>query len=368
VKRTLIVIGLVTAVLLLLLFAWHIVDILVLLFAGILLSVFLTSLSGWLRQHVPLSHSQSLAIITLLLLILLVAVGWLAAPNLVAQSEELGSNLLDSIDSLQSTLADQSWAQPILSRLPSAEELGTSSGSFFDQMTSLFSRTFSMFTNIVVILFLGFYLAFEPDLYANGFIKLVPRSFRHRTGEILDEVAYTLRWWLVGRLISMFLVGVLSMLGLFILGVPLAFILGVLTGLLAFVPIIGPALALIPPMLIAFANNPAQALYVFILYMGIQVVETYFITPLIQRKTVSLPPVLLILSQVIFGISFNFIGIAIAAPVAAMVMTLTKMIYVKDILGDPDIELLKGEPDAHFEASKPASGGTQAEQYRTRQL
>jgi predicted PurR-regulated permease PerM len=357
IQRTLIVIGLVTAVTLLLFFAWKIADILVLLFAGILLGVFLTSLSGWIRQHTPLSHRQALGITTLLLIGLLVAVGWFAAPNLVAQSEQLSSNLVESIDSVQSTLADQSWAQPILNRLPSAEEIGTSSGSFFNQISNLFSRTFNMFTNIVVILFLGFYLAFEPDVYANGFIKLVPMSYRHRAGEVLDEVAYTLRWWLAGRLASMLIVGVLSMVGLFLLGIPLAFILGVLTGLLAFIPIIGPALALIPPVLIAFTNSPTQALYVVLLYMGIQIIESYFITPLIQRKTVSLPPVLLIISQVIFGVYFNLMGTAIAAPVAAMLMTLTKMLYVKDVLGDGNIKLLKEKPEAHFKEAQTVAEG-----------
>ncbi|MAT99684.1 MAG: hypothetical protein CL608_21290 [Anaerolineaceae bacterium] len=352
IQRTLIVVGLITAVTLLLLFAWQIADILVLLFAGILLGVFLTSLSGWLRQRTPLSHRQSLVATILFLLILLIAVGMFAAPNLVEQSEQLGSNLVESVNSLQTTLAGQSWAQPILERLPSAEELRASSGNLFSQISGLFSRTFSMFTNIIVILFVGFYLAFEPDLYANGLIKLVPKRYRHRAGEALDEVTYTLRWWLAGRFASMFIVGVLSVLGLFLLGIPLAFILGVITGLLAFVPIIGPVLALIPPVLIAFTNSPTLALYVFLLYMGIQVVESYFITPLIQRKTVSLPPALLIISQMIFGVFFNFIGVAIAAPVAAATLTLTKMLYVKDVLGDNEIELLKAAPQAHFAASK----------------
>ncbi len=367
-KRTLIVIGLVTAVTLLVLFAWHIVDILVLLFAGILFSVFLTSVSGWIRQHTPLSHRQSLAVTTLVLLLLVVAVGWFAVPNLVDQSEKLGSNLQDSIGSLQSTLADQAWAQPLLNRLPSTEEFSSLSSNFFSQLSTFFSRTFSMFTNIVVILFLGFYLAVEPDLYANGLIRLFPLGHRRRAGEVLDEVAYTLRWWLIGTLASMFVIGLLSVIGLTVLGVPLAFILGVLTGLLTFVPIIGPALALIPPLLIAFTNSPTQALYVLLLYLGIQIIESYFITPLIQRKTVSLPPALLIMSQVIFGVSFNFIGIAIAAPMAAMVMTLVKMLYVQDTLGDTEVKLLKEEPEAHFEASATAPDGAHAEQYGARQM
>ncbi len=367
VKHTLIVIGLVTAVTLLLILAWQIIDVFVLLFAGILLGVLLTSLSGWVREHTPLSHRQALAVITLLLVVLLVAVGSFAVPNLVTQSEQLGRNLQESINDLQTTLEGQSWAQPILNLLPDPEQLSNSSGAIFSQISSLFSRTFNMFTNLVVILFVGFYLAFEPDLYANGVIKLVPKGQRQRAGELLDEIAYTLRWWLAGRFASMFLVGVLSVVGLALLGVPLAFILGVLTGALAFIPIIGPVLGVIPPMLIAFTNSPAQALYVFLLYTGIQVVESYFITPLIQRKTVALPPVLLIISQVIFGVFFNFIGVAIAAPVSATLIVATKILYVKDVLGDHEIELLKENPEPHFAASQKAAQSKPREQYRPRE-
>ncbi len=353
-RRALIVIGLVTAVILLILFAWQILDILVLLFAGVLLSVLFTSLSGWVRERTPLSHRQSLAVVALFTLAVLITAGWLAAPNLVEQSNQLGQNLQESIERLQTTLEGQSWAQPILDRLPNVEEMGmgSSTGAIFTQISNLFSRTFNMFTNIVVILFLGFYLAFEPDMYANGIIKLVPKGKRRRAGELLDEIAYTLRWWLAGRFASMALVGILSMIGLYLLGVPLAFILGVLTGILAFIPIVGPALALIPPTLIAFTNSPSQALYVLLLYIGIQGIESYLITPLIQRKTVALPPALLILSQVIFGLFFNFIGIAIAAPVAAMLIVATKMLYVNDVLGDQDVDLLKENPDPHFAASR----------------
>lgn len=353
-RKALIVTGLVTAVALLVFFMWQVLDILVVLFAGILLGVLLTSISGWLRQHTPLSHRQALGVTVVTLLLLLGLGGWLAAPSLVEQGQQLGDNLEKSFDSLEETLSNQAWAQPILNRLPDTDELGSSIPNPMGQISSVFSRTFNMVTNVVVILIVGFYLAFAPDLYANGLIKLMPQSYRHRTGEVLDGIAYTLRWWLAGRLASMVIVGVMSVIGLLILGIPLAFILGVLTGLLAFVPIIGPTLALILPMLIAFTISPAQAIYVFLLYIGIQFVESYLITPVIQQRTVALPPVVLIISQMIFSVLFSFLGLAVAAPFAAMMLTATKMIYLEDILGD-DPELLKDDPDAHFAASKAAT-------------
>jgi predicted PurR-regulated permease PerM len=152
----------------------------------------------------------------------------------------------------------------------------------------------------------------------------------------------------------MVIVGVLSLVGLMVLGIPLAFILSVVTGLVTFIPIIGPILALIPPTLIALTISPQQALYVFLLYMGIQFLETYLITPIIEQKAVDLPPVVLIMSQVILGLFLGFLGVAVAAPLAALLIVLTKMLYLDDLLGDESFQLLKGEPEARFAASQEA--------------
>ena len=364
-RKALGVIGLVTAVALLLILLWQIADILVILFAGILLGVLLTGSSGWIREHSPLSHRQALGVTMLGLLLLLGLGGALAAPSLVEQGQQLGSNLEESVSSLETTLSNQAWAQPLLNRLPDPQQLGSSMSDLMNQVSGVFSRTFNMLTNVVVILFVGFYLAYAPDKYANGLIRLTPPNYRHRAGEVLDEIAYTLRWWLIGRLASMVIVGVLSVIGLFVLGIPLAFILGVLAGLLAFIPIVGPALALIFPVLVAFTISPTQALYVFLLYMGIQIVESYFITPVIQQRTVDLPPVLLIISQVLFSYFFSFVGLAVAAPFAAMMLTATKMLYLEDFLGD-DPKLLKDNPDAHFAASRTNSHSQSARAQRRR--
>lgn len=351
IRRTLVVIGLVTAVILLTVFLWQVLNVLVLLFAGILLGVFLTSMSGWIRERTPLSHQQSLAVVLVLGLLLIAATGWAALPRLVEQADQLGSSLMQSIEQLRMTLENQSWAQPLLNQLPNMEQLGSSAGGIMSRVSSLFSRTFNFFIDSVIIVFIGLYLAVNPNMYANGLIRLFPRSKRRRMGEVLDEVAYVLRWWLVGRIASMVVVGVLSVVGLAVLGVPLALVLGVITGFLAFIPIVGPTLALILPSLVALTDGPNQALYVIALYLGIQFVESYFITPLIQQRTVALPPVLLIVSQTVFGLFFSFVGLAVAAPFAAMMMTLTKMLYVNDILGDK-VELIKPNPEAKFEASQ----------------
>lgn len=355
IRRVLIVIGLATAVVLILLLTWQMLDILVVLFASILFGVFLTGISSWIRQHTPLSHQQALGLTIVGILIIIGVSTWLAAPSLIEQGQQLGSNLETSWETLKTTLEKQSWIQPVLDSLPPSEQLGSAIGALLSRGSDLFSMAFGMLTNVIIILFVGFYLAFEPDKYANGLIKLLPKSRRERTGEVLDEAAYTLRWWLVGRLSSMALVGVLSLIGLLVLGIPLALILSVMTGILAFVPIIGPILAIVPPVLIALTISPQQSLYVFLLYIGIQFLETYLITPLIQQKAVALPPVVLIMAQVIFGLFLGFLGVAVAAPAAALLIVLTKMLYLQDVLNDESAKLLKEEPQAHFAAGEEAA-------------
>jgi len=140
--------------------------------------------------------------------------------------------------------------------------------------------------------------------------------------------------WLGGRFGLMLANGGLTALGLWLLGMPLALSLGLLAGLLNFVPNFGPWIAAIPAVLVAFLQSPQQALYVALLYLALQSVDAYLLTPLVDRRSVELPPVLTITAQVLLGLVFGFIGILLASPLTAAAMILVKMLYVEDVLGD----------------------------------
>ncbi len=129
--------------------------------------------------------------------------------------------------------------------------------------------------------------------------------------------------------------GILTALALWLLGVPLPFMLGLLTGLLNFIPNFGPILAGIPAVLLALSGGPNQAMYVVVLYVVIQNLEGFVLTPLVQRRTVSLPPAVIILSQVLLGVLAGTLGVLLATPLAASVLVLTRMLYVEDTLGEP---------------------------------
>ncbi|MDX1615163.1 MAG: AI-2E family transporter [Candidatus Promineifilaceae bacterium] len=340
-RKAIIVVGLVTATVVTLLLLWEIVDVLILGFAGLLLGVLLRWLSEGLQKRVPFSYQHCVVVVLIVLLIISGVAGWLAAPQLVRQANLLTDSLARSTEALVDRLGTYPWSEELWEQAQGLTDLLAQQGNFFSQVSSIFSTTLGALTNLILLVFIGLYYAFDPGLYQSGLIRLVPQSRRSRAREVLAAVSHTLRYWLLGRLISMVIVGVLTAIGLWILGIPLAFILGVLAALLAFIPYIGAVLSLLPAFLLAFTISPEMAIYVTLVYAGIQLVESYLLTPLVQMRVVSLPPILTIMAQVVLGLLFGFLGVALASPLAAAGMVLVKMIYIEDVLGDHSIAPLQ---------------------------
>jgi predicted PurR-regulated permease PerM len=335
-------VGVVTAVFITLFLLWYAIKIILAIFGGILFGVLLNGISSWLSAHTSLSRKISLAITLGLLLILIVGGGWLLIPNITDQVAQLGEQLRAAIGQLQVQLAESEFGQSILDQITNFQATNNPP-VIFSRASDIFSSTLNAIAYAAIILFVGIYLAYEPHTYVEGLLKLAPIPRRSRYHEALDETAHSLRWWLVGQFASMLVIGTLTVIGLMIIGVPLAFVLGLLAGLLAFIPIFGPILALSAPMLIAFTDDPQKGLYVMLLYAAIQIVETYILTPLIQKRVTSLPPVLLISSQVLLNFFAGLLGVMMAAPLAVTGMVLVKMLYVEDVLGDHDVEYVDGQ-------------------------
>lgn len=318
------------------LIAWYAVDVLLLGFAGVLLAVFLRSLGDWLADRTPLSRRWALAAVVAALAALGGLGAWFMAPSLADQFDELTERIPQAIERVRERVEHHRWAQALRDQAPKADEALSSSGRrVISGATGLASTTLGAFGGVFVVLVMGLYLAFEPRVYADGLVRLVPRSRRTRAREVLDALHSTLQGWLIGKVFSMAVVGVLTALGLWLLGVPLALTLGILTALLTFIPNLGPILSFVPAALIALLQGPQMVLYVFALFVAIQTVETYLLTPLVQRRAISLPPALLLFSQVLMGVLLGALGVLLATPLMAVVVVLIKMLYVEDALGDP---------------------------------
>jgi predicted PurR-regulated permease PerM len=171
-------------------------------------------------------------------------------------------------------------------------------------------------------------------MHQEGLIRLFPISYRHRVREIFARLDETLRGWLRATVISMALVGVATWAGLTVLGVQQAAALGVLTGLLSFIPNFGPVIALIPTLAVGIVQTPENWGWVFVVIYGVSFVQSQVVTPLLVSGSIRLPPVLVLLGQIVAGAFFGFLGLVLAVPLTAIVMVLVQEVYIKDMLGD----------------------------------
>jgi len=328
-------------------FLWQAVTVLLIIFSGSLVALALRFVSDNFSRLTNISPGWSLTIVLVLLTAITVVGGFMAAPGIAQQFRELGEGLQESVNDLEDTLRSTDAGSYILDWLGGVgEEVGEGTNpGIWTQAVGMFTTTFGAIAAFFITVTVGIFLAYNPQLYVKGFLRLVPMVKRQRTCEILSELAFTLRWWMVGQLISMAVLAVSTWIMLWLLGVPLAFILGLLTGLLTFIPYLGPILAIIPILLIAFVESPTLALWVLALYMVIQNVEANVLMPIIFQKTVHLPPVITIVAQLLLGGMLGLVGVVLATPLIAALIVLVKMVYVEDVLGDRMDRPVKELPD-----------------------
>ncbi len=335
-KRVLINISLVLLVLLIAFVLYYVFDVILLLFGAILVAIFLHGLANISRRYLRLSEGKSVLLVSVILVAVLALAIYLLAPSVAEQIRNLRDELPKSLQNVSQYLSNYSWGRLLLEQMPSNAEMieKVNNSNVLSRVGNFFSSTLGALTNISLMLLLSIYLASEPKTYIKGFTKLFPQGRRKRVREILYEIGETLSWWLIGKGISMLFIGLLTWVGLYFIGVPLALTLGLIAGLLSFIPNFGPILSAVPAILLAFIDSPVSALYALALFVGVQLVESNLVTPLIERRTVELPPVLTIVSQLALTILFGAVGLILATPILAVVMVLVQTLYIQDVLGD----------------------------------
>lgn len=313
---------------------WVAAEVLLLVFAGTLVAIMLSAVSRLLVQHLGIPRPVALGVVLGTLFSTLVLGGYFFAPRIAGQIGELSEMIPRAIGSVEQFLRSKSWGREVMDQVPAVGDMVNNSSQLLDRAKTLFSGAFGAITNLIIILFVGVYLAAQPHVYINSILKLLPIKRRPRGREVFAELGRTLELWLLGKFISMTIIGIFSATGLYLLDVPLALMLGLITGLLDFIPYLGPILGGIPALLIAFTVSPVTALYVLFLFIAVQTLEGYLVSPIVDRKTVSLPPAATISIQVMFGLFFGLLGIALATPLAAAALVLVTMLYIQDVLGD----------------------------------
>ena len=326
------------------------------------------------RWRIP--RGVGAAFVVVLFIGALVGFGAWVAPTIRAQSVELRRRLPESIDRLEawasrhnagiigsilspaSSAARRDSAQPpgqaTGASHPGGAAAGPSAASeddstrttplrqrFSEQMSGatrylfpFLSSTLAVLGGVLLIIFLSIYIGADPELYHRGLMQLFPRRARGRAGEVLSAMATVLRRWLVTQLIAMLVIGSVTTVVLLLLGVKAAFALGILAGLLEFIPTVGPILSALPAVAMGFLDSPEKALYVALAFWAIQFAENHLLIPLLMKGGVDAPPVLTILSQALMALLFGFLGLMCAVPLLAATMVAVKMLYVEAVVGE----------------------------------
>jgi predicted PurR-regulated permease PerM len=329
--------GILTALLIvgLVLVAWQLAYVLLLAFGGLLLAVFLRHMAVALARHPPLPTGGALAVVVLGLAAAAILLVVLVGPRILAQLELLWQSLPAALDQVEQTLRQREWGRFLLERVSDGGErprwniLGAIGGTV--------STVVAVVSNVMVLLTVAIFLAIDPDLYRRGLVRLVPLDKRVRALEVLDALGDALWRWLLGQFAAMLVVALFTAAGLWLIGIPLALALGLIAGLVNFIPYLGPFISAAPAVLIAFAQSPTDALYTVLLFVLIQQVEGNILMPVIQKRATSLPPVLTILAVVGFGVLFGTLGVLFATPLLLVAIVLVRMLYVEDMLGDREV-------------------------------
>jgi predicted PurR-regulated permease PerM len=303
-------------------------------FLGILLAILLRAASDALNRYTRLGAGPSLAVVVLALLGLVAGCCYAAGAMVIGQLDRLSANLPIALNHAQDYLRQHDWGRRVLGHVPSADSLSVKNADgVYATAASFFSFAFGVLTNLVVLIVLTIYLAATPRMYVDGLLTLVPHARRERGGEVLAAVGYHLRWWMIGQLVAMLSVGLITFLGLWLVGVPQFVILSLIAALFTAVPYIGSILSVIPAVLLALLVGPTAVLWTLVIYAVAHAVEGYIISPLVQQQTVRMPPALTIAAIALGGVLIGVWGVIVATPLAVVVLVSVKMLYVEDVLG-----------------------------------
>ncbi len=305
---------------------WLIGDVLMVVFAAVLLATILHGIARLLGRVLPLPYWACLLLVVAAIAAALAGLVALAGPGMVAQASALREALGQQAQNLHGRLTRTGWGQAVLQQVPQslggdkpADEGGHLPTGLARSVAGAVSSAFGLFGTLAVVVIAGLYLAASPATYVNGVLRLVPERHRPRAKHLAQAMGRALWMWSAGQALDMLVVGILSGLGLWVIGVPLAMVLGVVAALFNFVPYIGAIVGAVPAVILAFSVGEAAGLETIGLYLVIQGFEGNVMAPLIQKRAVDLPPGLTILSQTLFGAILGVPGLIFATPLTAAI-------------------------------------------------
>jgi predicted PurR-regulated permease PerM len=318
----------------LLLLGYLLGEVLLLVFAAVLIAVGLDGAARAIAGRLPVARGWALAAAALGIAAIIFGALGLSAARLVQQFQMLRETVIGSIERLQAWLTEQG-AMAIVEEMNDGDGgIAGTAGDLAGRAMTFGMSAFGAVSSIIILMVLALFLAANPSLYREGLVRLVPPDRRAVVEDTLSVIAHALRWWFLGQLASMVILGVTVGLGLFAMGIDLWFALAVLTALLTFIPYIGPLIATVPIVAVGFAEGTQTGLIILVAYVVIQIIEGDVLVPMIQQKAVNLAPAFLISMQVLFSVIFGIVGLILAAPLTVVAMIAVQKLWVEHTLGE----------------------------------
>jgi predicted PurR-regulated permease PerM len=337
--------------------AWFVVDMVLVLYIAVIFAVGLRGLSSRVAAKLPMSRKVALAGITAVVLGAPVLLGLVLWPELRHQFDQAsdripelrqrfdqwvteGEQALGSLLGEEGAQADAGEAPAPSPTDRALEQLGDSpSNRLLGWASGFVGGVSQALLGLFIILVVGIYVAIAPREYKGGLLALVPPLHRPRAQQVLAELGHALEWWIVGQLVIMLAVGTVTGTALAIAGVPMALLLGIVAGLLDFIPNFGPVMAVIPALLVGASEG--KIVEVLLIYGGVQILEGWLLRPLVEHKAVETPPALLLSMQVLLGSLIGFMGLLAAPALLVAARILISRLYVDDVL---DADALRDDP------------------------
>ena len=302
-------------------------NVLLLLLAGALIAVYFHALARLISKYTKWKHGPSMALGIVVTFLLLVGFFWFSGSHIQKQVEQLKETLPATIDNFEQQLNNSALGREILSTIGNEDSKQKLSNIF----NTFFRSTFGVLGDLYVVIILGLFFTATPSIYINGILQLFPPKPKSQAKDLVAKLGFTLTKWLKGQLIAMLIVAVLTAIGLSIIGVPMALALALIAGVLNFIPNFGPLIAMIPAVLIGLTQGVPMAIIVASLYILVQVLESNFITPQIQKRMINLPPALIIIAQLFMGVLTGGWGLVLATPIVAILIVVIQELYIKKI-------------------------------------
>lgn len=300
-------------------------NVLLLVLAGTLIAVFFRGLAGLIERKTKWNPKLSLAFSVITTLVIIALLFWMMGAKVQAQAEELSKTLPSTFEKAKTELGKSSIGRKIIEKISSAETQKQGKSL----LQTFFKSTFGILGDVYVVLFIGIFFTVAPKIYVDGIVSIVPSSGRAKAKDVLEKIGDSLKKWLKGKLFAMLVVFVLTSIGLVIMGIPMWLVLALIAGILNFIPNFGPLIAMIPAVLVGLMKSPADALWVAGLYIVVQVLESNFITPLVQQRLISVPPAMIIIAQLLMAPLTGGWGLVLATPLLVIIIVVVQELYVK---------------------------------------